>query len=401
MAYLAKQISSILNDVIEDMTGQSSTQQTISTTDIVSMGKDIQNLKLTEGFFGSLINRLAKTVYFVRNYDGKQTNAILRDEHEFGAFVQKVYYTSPVLQNNSEYGIPSYTGGGAIDEYTQSSPYDVNTTVTVTAKIFSSQGTYSLNIVRPVEQIRTAFLSDAEMMRFIDGIYLTIENEMKLAEEALISTAVTTAMAMDIKGGKVRNLLTEYNTLYSTNPITDGDEAMRDPDFLRFAAKEILQAINYMQDMSTAYNVGGYMTFTDRENMRLEMLQDFASSLDTYLYSDTFHKDLIELKGFERWNKWAWTGNAGGSFATNSAIKVQHDDFIVAVTNPTGIITQDGIVAFVHDVEHVAAYFGHRRSWELYNPKDDVYIHGETARKGYAVDPNANGVVFVVKYVAP
>ena len=398
--YLAKQISSILNDVIKDLTGQSSTQQTISTTDIVSMGKDIQNLNLTEGFFGSLINRLAKTVYFVRNYDGKGTRGILRDEHEFGAFVQKVYYTAPDLENNSEYAIPQYTSG-AISGYQQSSPYDVDVTVAVTAKIFSAQGTYELSIVRPVDQIRTAFLSDAEMIRFIDGIYLTIENKMKLAEEALVSTAITTAMAMDIKGGNVRNLLTEYNTLYPDAAITDEEVAMTDPDFLKYAAKQINQTVGYMQDMSEAYNVGGYMTFTDRDNMRLEMLQDFASSLDTYLYSDTFHKDFVELKGFEKWNKWEWTGNAGGSFVTNSAIKVQHDDFIVADTNPTGVIAQDGIVAFVHDIEHVAAYFGHRRSWEIYNPKDDVYVHGETARKGYAVDPNANGVVFIVKYVAP
>lgn len=400
MAYLAKQISSILNDVIEDLTGQSSTQQTISTTDIVSMGKDIQNLNLTEGFFGSLINRLAKTVYFVRNYDGKGTRGILRDEHEFGAFVQKVYYTAPDLENNSEYGIPQYTAG-AISGYQQSSPYDVDVTVAVTAKIFSAQGTYELSIVRPVDQIRTAFLSDAEMIRFIDGIYLTIENKMKLAEEALVSTAITTAMAMDINGGKVRNLLTEYNTLYPNAAITDEEVAMTDPDFLKYAAKQINQTVKYMRDMSEAYNVGGYMTFTDTENLRVEMLADAAASFDTYLMADTFHNDLIKLPGFEEWNKWAWTGNAGGSFATNSAIKVQHDDFIVAVTNPTGTIAQDGIIAFVHDIEHVAAYFGHRRSWEIYNPKDDVYVHGETARKGYAVDPNANGVVFIVKYVAP
>ena len=400
MAYLAKQISSILNDVIEDLTGQSSTQQTITTTDIVSMGKDIANLNLTEGFFGSLINRLAKTVYFVRNYDGKGTRGILRDEHEFGAFVQKVYYTAPDLENNSEYDIPQYTQG-AISGYQQSSPYDVDVTVAVTAKIFSAQGTYDLSIVRPVDQIRTAFLSDAEMIRFIDGIYLTIENKMKLAEEALVSTAITTAMAMDINGGKVRNLLTEYNTLYPDAAITDEEVAMTDPDFLKYAAKQINQTVGYMQDMSEAYNVGGYMTFTDKDNLRVEMLADAAASFDTYLMADTFHNDLIKLPGFEKWNKWAWTGNAGGSFATNSAIKVQHDDFIVAVTNPTGTIAQDGIIAFVHDIEHVAAYFGHRRSWEIYNPKDDVYVHGETARKGYAVDPNANGVVFIVKYVAP
>lgn len=400
MAYITKQINSILNDVIEDLTGQSGSQQTISTTDIVSMGKSISDLNLTEGFFGSLINRLAKTVYFVRVYDGKDTRGILRDEHEYGAFVQKVYFTAPDLQANEEYNIPQYTEG-AISGYKQSSPYDVEATVAVSAKIFGGQGTFQLSIVRPVDQIRTAFLSDAEMIRFIDGIYLAIENKIKLAEEALVSTAITTAMACDIKGGKVRNLLTEYNTLYPDTAITDEEVAMTDPDFLKYAAKQINQTVNYMQDMSEAYNVGGYMTFTDRENLRVEMLADAAASFDTYLFSDTFHKDLIELPGYEKWNKWAWTGNAGGSFAANSSIKVQHDDFIVAVTNPTGTITQDGIIAFVHDIEHVAAYFGHRRSWEIYNPADDIYVHGETMRKGYAVDPNANGVVFVVKYVAP
>lgn len=398
--YITKQIASILNDVIKDLTGQSGTQQTISTTDIVSMGKSISDLNLTEGFFGSLINRLAKTVYFVRVYDGKDTRGILRDEHEYGAFVQKIYFTAPNLQNNEEYGIPQYTEG-AISGYQQTSPFDVEATVAVSAKIFGGQGTFQLSIVRPVDQIRTAFLSDAEMIRFIDGIYLAIDNKIKLAEEALVSTAITTAMACDINGGKVRNLLTEYNTLYPDAAITDEEIAMTDPDFLKYAAKQINQTVNYMQDMSEAYNVGGYMTFTDRENLRVEMLADAAASFDTYLFSDTFHKDLIQLPGYEKWNKWAWTGNAGGSFATNSAIKVQHDDFIVAVTNPTGTITQDGIIAFVHDVEHVAAYFGHRRSWEVYNPADDVYVHGENMRKGYAVDPNANGVVFVVKYVAP
>lgn len=400
MAYIIKQINSILNDVIEDLTGQSGSQQTISTTDIVSMGKSIADLNLTEGFFGSLVNRLAKTVYFVRVYDGKDTRGILRDEHEYGAFVQKVYFTAPDLQANDEYKIPQYTDG-AISGYQQTSPYDVEATVAVSAKIFGGQGTFQLSIVRPVDQIRTAFLSDAEMIRFIDSIYLAIENKIKLAEEALVSTAITTAMACDIKGGKVRNLLTEYNTLYPDAAITDEEVAMTDPDFLKYAAKQINQTVNYMQDMSEAYNVGGYMTFTDRENLRVEMLADAAASFDTYLFSDTFHKDLIALPGYEKWNKWAWTGNAGGSFATNSAIKVQHDDFIVAVTNPTGTIAQDGIIAFVHDIEHVAAYFGHRRSWEIYNPADDVYVHGETMRKGYAVDPNANGVVFIVKYVAP
>ena len=400
MGYLAKQISSILNDVIEDLTGQSQSIQTIDTSDIVSMGKSISDLNLTEGFFSALVNRLAKTVYFVRVYGGTRSRSILRDEHEFGAFVQKVYYTAPDLVDNPEYKIPSYTQQGAIDSYTQHSPYDVSAVVSVSAKIFSSQGTFALEIVRPVDQIRSAFLSDAEMIRFIDGIYVAIENKIKLAEEGLVSTAICTAMAHDINGGKVRNLLTEYNTLYPNSAITDEAIAMTDPDFLKYASKEIGQTVDYMEDMSEAFNVGGYMTFTDRENLVVEVLADAARSFDSFLNADTFHNELVKLPKYEKVNKWQFTGQTGGGFDNVSAIKIKNSAFIDESTNPTGVIAQDGIIAFVHDIEHVAACFGHRRSWEKYNERDDVYIHGETMRKGYAVDPNANGVVFVVKYVS-
>ena len=399
MAYIAKQIKTLLNDVIEDLTGQSGSIQGLDTTDLVSMGKAISSMNLLEGWYGKLINRLAKTVYFVRVYDPKRARSILRDEHEYGAFVQKVYYTAPDFVDNPEYNIPSYSGG-SIDSYTQHSPYDVSAVVAVDAKIFGGQGTFALEIVRPVDQIRSAFLSDAEMMRFIDGIYLAIENKLKLAEEALVSTAVCTAMAADINGGQVRNLLTEYNTLHANDTgfvALTAAQALTDADFLRFAAKEINQTVTYMEDMSTAYNVGNYMTFTDRENLVVEMLTDFSASLDSYLLSDTFNQQLIQLPRYEKVNKWQFTGQSGKGFSNVSSIKVIHDDFKVDVVNPTGTIAETGIVAFVHDIEHVAAYFGHRRSWEKYNERDDVYIHGETARKGYAVDLNANAMVFIVK----
>lgn len=397
MAYIAQQIKTLLNDVIEDLTGQSAAIQDIDTTDLVSMGKAISSMELLEGWYGKLVNRLAKTVYFVRVYDPKRARSILRDEHEYGAFVQKVYYTAPDFVDNPEYGIPSS------GSYTQHSPYDVSAVVAVDAKIFGGQGTFALEIIRPVDQIRSAFLSDSEMMRFIDGIYLTIENKLKLAEEALVSTAVCTAMAADINGGNVRNLLTEYNTLHEDDTgfvALTAAQALTDADFLKFASKEINQLISYMEDMSTAYNVNGYMTFTDRDNLVVEMLADAAAAFDTYASADTFHNELIALPRYEKVNKWQFTGQSGKGFANLSKIDIIHDDFKTQA-NPTGEITETGIIAFVHDIEHVAAYFGHRRSWEKYNERDDIYIHGETARKGYAVDLNANGMVFIVKDVTP
>lgn len=399
MAYQVKQIKSLINDIVEDLTAQSASIQTLNTSDVVSLGKAVSDLNLYEGFFGSLVNRLAKTVYFVRVYDGADNRRILRDEHEYGAFIQKVYYTAPAFVDNPEYKIPQYTGGGAIDTYQQSSPYDVAGTVTVSAMVYGAQGTFSLEIVRPVDQIRSAFLSEAEMIRFIDGIYVTIENELKLAEEGLVNAAAATAIAADIQGGKVYNLLTEFNTIHSDSPITDEDEALTDPDFLKYMSKRIRDTIKYMSKMSTAFNVKGYKTFTPKDRLVTEVLTSAASALSTYLESDTFWKELVAFD-YSEVPFWQFQGQNGGSFADTSKIDITNSALITE-TNLTGNVSADGIVAFVHDIEHVAAYFGHRRSWEKYNERDDVYIHGENARHGYAVDLNANGVVFQVKYVAP
>lgn len=399
MAYQVKQITSLINDIVEDLTAKSAAIQTLDTSNVVSLGKAISDLNLYEGFFGSLVNRLAKTAYMVRVYDGADSRRILRDEHEYGAFIQKVYYTAPAFVDNPEYKIPQYTGGGAIDTYNQSSPYGVSGIVTVQAMLFGAQGTFALEIVRPVDQIRSAFLSEAEMIRFIDGIYVTIENELKLAEEGLVNAAVSTAIAADIQGGKVRNLLTEYNTINSDTPITDEDVALSDPDFLKYASKEIRKTIKFMRKMSTAFNVGGYKTFTPDDRLVCEVLTEMASAMDTYLESDTFHKELVALPAYDEVPFWQFQGQNGGAFGDTSKIDITNEG-LVTETNLTGNVSADGIVAFVHDIEHVAAYFGHRRSWEKYNERDDIYIHGETARKGYAVDLNANGVVFQVKYVA-
>lgn len=399
MAYQVKQIKNLMNDIVEDLTGQSSSIQTANTSDVVSLGKAISDLNLYEGFFGSLINRLAKTAYMVRVYEGADTRKILRDEHEYGAFIQRVYYTAPAFVDNPEYKIPQYSGAD-ISTYQQSSPYDVAGTVTVQAMLYGAQGTYSLEIIRPVDQIRSAFLSEAEMIRFIDGIYVTIENEMKLAEEGLVNAACATAIAADIQGGKVRNLLTEYNTINSSNPITDEDVALSDPDFLKYASKEIRKTIKFMRKMSTAFNVKGYKTFTPSDRLVCEVLTEMASAMDTYLESDTFHKELVALPAYDEVPYWQFQGQSGGAFADTSKIDVTNSGLITQ-TNLTGNVSDSGIVAFVHDIEHVAACFGHMRTWEKYNERDDVYIHGENARKGYAVDLNQNGVVFQVKYVAP
>lgn len=380
MSYIVSQIKNIVNDSVKDALGKTNGVTQVDTTDVVSMGKAIAQYNLYEGFFGALVNRIVRTVIFVRTYEGSK-RSVLRDEHEYGAFIQKVYYTMPDAVDNPTWDIPDSN-----NDYKQASPYDVEGTVSVSSLIYGGKGTWSIEIVRPVEQIKTAFMDESSMMSFIDGIYLTVENAFKFEEERLVAQAVNTAMASVIDNGRARNLLAEYNRKYSQNLTVD--TALVSADFLKYASKEINRTIENMGKMSTIYNNGGYNTFTSKDDMVVELLSEFATATDMYLQSDTFHEELTKLPNFERVPFWQSSGQSF-DFSDCSKIDIAHDDF----TNAVG---QGGIIGFVHDVENVACYFGSRRSWEIFNPRSEVIVHGEKAEKGYAVDNNANAVVFYI-----
>ena len=393
---IVNQVYALVNDAVEDALGKSANLQTLDSSNLVSLGKAVSSFDAYEDFYRSLVNRIAKTVYFVRTY---KTNdrSILRDEHEYGAFIQKVYYTMPDAVANPEFSTVAWAGSPATPTYSQASPYNVTTVVEVKALLYGGQGTWSVEIMRPISQIKSAFLDEASMMSFIDGIYLTIDNSFKLEEERLVALAANTAIAHAINSGLARNLLAEYNTNNSTNTLTVS-QALESPDFLRFASKEIADTIDHMSTMSTLFNAKGYNTFTDKENLVVEMLAQFENATNMYLKSDTFHDELVSLPKHEKVQFWQGSGSSF-AFADTSKINVTNSG-LVTTTNLTGNVTQSGIICFLHDIENVAAYFGERYSWEVVNPRSRVINHGEQARKGFAVDTYANSYVFYIAEVS-
>ena len=383
---LVKQISNIVNDSVKEALGKVEGVTTLDSSDIVSMGKALASHDLYDMFFKSLTNRIAKTVYFVRTYEGSK-RSVLRDEHEFGAFIQKVYTEMPDAVDNATWN------EGGTKTFPQASPYDVEATIGVSSLIFGGKGTWTIEIVRPIEQIKSAFLDNASMMRFIDSIYIAIQNSFKLEEERLTALAVNTSMASCLSGGVSRNLLAEYNAKHVDNPLTV-ETALENADFLKFASKEINLTVKNMAVLSTAFNKAKYTTFTSKENLVVEMLNHFASASDMYLQADTFHNELTKLPNFENVPFWQSSGNKF-DFTTCSSIDITNKQLISDV-NETGNVKQSGIICFIHDTENVACYFGNRRTWDLPNPRSEVIVHGEKAEKGYSVDDHANAVVFYI-----
>lgn len=395
---LVEQISQIVQDSVNDALGGAATLAAPrNTSDFVKMGEAIASANVYDLWFNSLVNRIVKTIFAVRSYT-PQSRGILRDEDEFGAFKQKVHYRLAGAVDNPAFEIPEVDTQKGTRSYKQSSPYDVDTTMEIVTMIFGGQGTWSIEIVRPSEQIKTAFLSAAEMAQFIDGIYVYIENSLALQIERVEALADNTGIAYTLKKGRAINLLTAYNaTLPAGATALTVATALQSADFLRFAGLQIRNTLKYMRRMSTVFNAGGMPKFTPDDRVIVEMLTQFVSATATNMESDTYHNELVSLPGYREIEYWQTPG-AAFAFADTSKISIQNESLIVdpTVESDTGVVTQSGIIAFIKDIDAVAANFGYRRSWEHYNERDDVYVHGEQARKGFAVDPNENMVVFYI-----
>lgn len=382
--YLVKQIPTIVNDAYEDVMGETAGTQNIETTDVVSMGKSLSSFDLIDRWYGALTNRIIKTVLWARRYSA-DTRKILRDEHTWGAFIQKIYVHANDAVNN-----PAFTNAPTNGNRTQNSPYDVTSVLTVESMIFGGEGTWSHEFQLPEVQLRKAFLSPEAMTAFVDGQFVAVLNRIEVDKEALINSAVNTGIADCLANGKARNLLTEYNTKF-TQTLTVA-EALSDKDFLKWASKEINKTIKFIQKPSVNFNVAGYEIHTPKDKLSVEVLSEFAQACEYYLESDTYHNNLVSLPNYDEVPFWQSQGaGIDKDFAICSKIDVLNKD----VNNNTAV-AQAGIIALLRDEDYCAAYFGDERQWSMPNPRDAVSIYGYQYKKGYAIERHANAVVFYI-----
>lgn len=375
------QIPSLVIDAVGEALGTKALSS-LDTTSIVSLGAALSTSNLYDKFYGALLDRMIRTEYMIKMYKRKNRQ-VIRDEHEYGAFIQRVYYGTINPVEDPTYEIPDSSG-----DYVQQSPYDIEGTIPVTALIYGVKGVWSYEFIRPIESIKTAFLSESEMNAFLAGLQIEVENEIESAMEALESAAINTAIAASLDSTKAtvkRNLLAEYNTAHPTAAFTSVADALESPDFHRFAVKAIRKTLGLIKHRSTAYNVNGYRTFT--EEPIIEMLAEFVSNNEIYLGSDSFNKELISYDNFSSIDYWQ---KQGESFADASGIKIEHD----ALTNA---VDQSGIICVIRDKEAVAAKFGNRRSYQKFNERSEVMIQMEKASEGFVADKNMNCVVFYLE----
>ena len=389
-SYGITEIPSIVTDAFNEAVGKNNAVTKITTTNFVDCGHALSDFDLLDGWYGSLVKRIIKVLFFAKYYNA-DTRQILRDETTFGGFIEKLYTIAPDAVNNPAW---QYSPDSSTRKITQVSPYGLEDTLQVKSIIYGKQGTWAYEFIMPVEQLKIAWQTPAEMVGFLDSQFIPVRNKIEAAREAVVNAAVNTSIANCLAHGKAINLLAEYVAATSDATVTDLSSFLLSKDALRFASKLINKTLKLMSKLSTNYNVEGYENFTNMDDsLVFEVQTDFAQACAYTLESDTYHRQLVALPGYREIPFWTTPGKGVSATAANcTSIYIENTD-----VSPDPV-SQSGIVAFARDIENVAAYFGDEYEWSQPNVRQRISNHGFQYRVGYAVNNFENAVVF---YIAP
>lgn len=387
------QIYALINDLLPEALGAKAIAVKDTSTFVSAGAEVVSSATSLDIFYKGLIDRINKVFFESKAYSFNDRFTEV-DTITFGAALAKVKVIGGQASNNDSrnpgtanatYDVLGNQTVGTITN-TLDLPSD---TMGVRVKVYSKRATWEYSYVRPIDQITTAFTSEAEMAAFIGAIETEVMNNYHQAKEELVNLAIASGMALCINaaGDNVRHLLTEYNALAAT-PIADAAHALMDHDFIAYANKQIMDTVGYMGERSTLFNSGALTTFSEKSDLVVEILQNYLSAANTYAYSDTFHEEYIGLPNHGAVTRWQGTGTAG-AFADRSKIHVKVDGVVNA-------IEQGNIIACIRDKRAVFTHFNKVYSDSFYNPSkrtESVWLRSDD---GFGVDDDYNMAVFIV-----
>lgn len=378
------QIATVLNEVYNEIIGESELVKE-DLSNIVDVGRTITASTLWannfDNYVGKLIDKVGRTVFVDRSYTA-QDLGIWKDSWEYGSILEKVRCDVGDYQENKEWNL--------VTNPTQT--YDIFdfTAPTVSAKYFNSKTTFSLKLSITRKQAESAFNSAVDMGRFIAMIENRVRMKLELAKESLAYRTVVNLIAEKLNSkNNIVNLLSLYNA--ATGSTLTAETALQDKEFLRYAAKTVMIYKKLISKASMLYNDDGYTTFTPTERLRAVFLTDFAKSLETTLYADTFNDEFVKLDGYQEIPYWQGSGT-DGSYTSRSSI-----DALPASLNGTGdAITQSGIVAVLFDEEAAMCCNEDPEVSSIYNPEGRFYNYWYTFDCSYFNDLAENVIVFTI-----
>lgn len=384
------QVYTILNTITGEILGDTAIVQE-DLSNIVDIGRAIQNAAGVDNFVRKLTDHIGKVVFVDRVYAGRAPR-LLMDGWEFGSICEKIRADLPAATENESW------------ELTDGQTYDPNIFYkpSVSVKFFNDRVTFEVPISITEMQVKSAFSSAAQMNGFMSMILNAVQNSMTVKIDALIMRTINAGIGETIhnefasgnynadSGVRAVNLLYLYNQTVPAAQALTAAAAIHDSDFIRFASFTIKNYVDRMQDMSKLFNVGGTAKFTPADRMHIVMLSEFKNAAEIYLYDglNQFNNDNVRLPAnVETVSYWQGSG-LSYDFVDTSAINIK---------TPSGdTVSVTGILGVVFDRDAMGVCNLDRRVTTDYNAKAEFFNQWHKFDAGYFLDLDENIVVFFV-----
>lgn len=380
---LMTQVHELANTVTQEVLGEEALVNE-DLSNVVDIGDQIANLNLLDHYVRSLVDHIGKMVFVNRAYSGTAPS-LLMDSWEYGSILEKVTYD----------GLPEATENESW-ELQNGEEYNPNifTQPQVSAKFFDKRVTFEVPMSFAERQVKSSFSNAAQINAFYSMIYNAIDKSMTVKTDGLIERTVNNFIGETLFTGagtpRSINLLAGYNTAFG-GELT-ADEAIYNPEFIRYAAYMIKLYSDRLVKISTLFNGGEKERFTPKDMQRILMLSEFKSAADVYLQSDTFHNELTALPAADEIPYWQGTGVAY-DFKSTSAINVK--------TSAGHTVAQAGILCAIFDRDACGVSNLSKRVTTQWNAKGEFWNNWYKFDAGYFNDFNENGIVFHMGTLAP
>lgn len=373
------QIKDLVNNSLKEVNG-SSVLLKEDLSNVVDVGKELLNNDDIDNFVKKLVDRVGKTVFNNRVYQGSAPS-VLMDAWEYGSVVEKIDSDLPNVEENDSWKLED---GKSYDQ-------DIFYQPKVSAKFFNSKVTFDIPMSFTKMQVESAFSSATELNSFISMLMVKTQNAMTVNLDGLIMKTINNFTASVInakKGMQVVNLLDLYNKTAQTKATVDN--ALTNPDFIKFANLTINTYRDRLTKMSTLFNEAGLNKFTPVDNQHLVILSDLASASKVYLESDTYNQDNVKISNYDTVPYWQGSGTTY-NFKDTSKI-----DIAIKDGAQTKEVIQTGILGVLFDTSALGVSCQNPRTTTAVNARAEFYTNFNKYDAMYYNDLNENFVVFMI-----
>lgn len=328
------QISGLMNETFGEILGEDNLL-TEDLSNVVNAGQILIASDGNTGVFGknfdnyagTIIDKVGRTMFWDRVYIADDLG-IWRDSFEYGSVLEKIRCEMGKTEDNGEWELVDSDGNG-LSDYNEGILEHIKDLfkfhpVGTQAKYFNGKTTFRTAVSITRKQLREAFRSASDLVRFVAMIENQITSELEMRKNKLQKMVIANNMAYHIAKNKQIVDLKEMYTAEVGGTVPDTlQKALGDARATRFIGQKMAWFREMMKEPSKLYSATGvFFNHTPIEYSRLLVLADLDSALRFNVYGDTYNDEFVKLDNYKTVPYWQTPGDTFNALSARSGVNV-------------------------------------------------------------------------------